>query len=105
MKFKLVNIKDLDKYLEKDDKLEVKFKELESYAKNLEGFSFMSIQDASTLFNYKDNIRAFYFEEYLKGNILKDFLDKVSCYDSQVSFSIGEKRDYIKILVTIINYE
>jgi hypothetical protein len=104
MKFELVNNKDLDKYLEKDDKLEVKFKELESYANNLEGFSFMSIQDASTLFNYKDNIRAFYFEEYLKGNILKDFLDKVSCYDSEVSFSIGKKRDYIKVLVTI-NYE
>lgn len=101
MKFELVNNKDLDKYLEKDNKLEVKFKELESYAKNLEGFSFMSIQDASTLFNYKDNIRAFYFEEYLKGNILKEFLDKVSCFDSQVSFSIWEKRDYIKVLVTI----
>lgn len=101
MKFELVNNKDLDKYLEKDNKLEVKFKELESYSKNLEGFSFMSIQDASTLFNYKDNIRAFYFEEYLKGNILKEFLDKVSCFDSEVSFSIGEKRDYIKVLVTI----
>ena len=101
MKFELVNNKDLDKYLEKDNKLEVKFKELESYSKNLEGFSFMSIQDASTLFNYKDNIRAFYFEEYLKGNILKEFLDKVSCLDSEVSFSIGEKRDYIKVLVTI----
>lgn len=101
MKFELVNNKDLDKYLEKDNKLEVKFKELESYAKNLEGFSFMSIQDVSTLFNYKDNIRAFYFEEYLKGNILKEFLDKVSCFDSEVSFSIGEKRDYIKVLVTI----
>ena len=98
MKFEL---KDLDKYLEKDNKLEVKFKELESYSKNLEEFSFMSIQDASTLFNYKDNIRAFYFEEYLKGNILKEFLDKVSCFDSEVSFSIGEKRDYIKVLVTI----
>lgn len=104
MKFELVNNKDLDKYLEKDNKLEVKFKELESYAKNLDGFSFMSIQDLSTLFNYKDNIRAFYFEEYLKGNILKEFLDKVSCFDSEVSFSIGEKRDFIKILVTI-NYE
>lgn len=101
MKFELVNNKDLDKYLEKDNKLEVKFKELESYAKNLEGFSFMSIQDASTLFNYKDNIRAFYFEEYLKGNILKEFLDKVSFFDSEVSFSIGEKRDYIKVLVTL----
>ena len=104
MKFELVNSKDLDKYLERDNKLEVKFKELESYANNLEGFSFMSIQDASTLFNYKDNIRAFYFEDYSKGNILKDFLDRVSCYDSEVSFSIGEKRDYIKVLVTI-NYE
>lgn len=104
MKFELVNSKDLDKYFEMDNKLEVKFKELESYAKNLEGFSFMSIQDASTLFNYKDNIRAFYFEDYVKGNIIKEFLDKVSCYDSEVSFSIGEKRDYIKILVNI-NYE
>lgn len=104
MKFKLVNSKDLDKYLERDNKLEVKFKELESYAKKLEGYSFMSNQDVSTLFNYKDNIRAFYFEDYVKGNILKEFLDEVSCYDSEVSFSIGEKRDYIKILVTI-NYE
>ena len=43
MKLELVNSKDLDKYLEKDNKLEVKFKELESYAKNLEGFSFMSL--------------------------------------------------------------
>ena len=104
MKFELVNSKDLDKYLEKDNKLEVKFKELESYAKNLDGFSFMSIQNASTLFNYKDNIRAFYFEDYIKGNLLRDFLDKVSCFESEVSFSIGEKRDYIKVLVTI-NYE
>lgn len=101
MKFELVNSKDLDKYLENDNKLEVKFKELESYAKNLEGFSFMSSQDASTLFNYKDNIRAFYFEDYIKGNILKEFLDKVSCFESEVSFSICEKRDYIKVLVTI----
>lgn len=101
MKFELVNSKDLDKYLEKDDELEANFKELESYAKNLEGYSFMSIQDASTLFNYKDNIRAFYFEDYVKGTILKDFLDKVSCFESEVSFSICEKRDYIKVLVTI----
>lgn len=38
MKFELVNIKDLDKYLEKDNTIEVKFKEIESYANNLEGF-------------------------------------------------------------------
>lgn len=49
MKFELVNSKDLDKYLEKDDELEANFKELESYAKNLEGYSFMYIQDASYL--------------------------------------------------------
>ena len=104
MKFEVVTSKELDNYLEKDNKVEYEFKEIESYAKKLEGFSFMSAQDVSTLFYYKDNIRAFYFEEYLKGNILKDFLDKVSCYDSEVSFSIGDKRDYIKVLVTI-NYE
>lgn len=102
MKFELVNSKDLDKYLEKDDKLEVKFKELESYVTKLKGFSHMSIQDVSTLFNFEENIRSFYFDDYVKGNVLRDFLDKVSCYDSEVSFAIGEERDrYIQVLVTI----
>lgn len=102
MKFELVNNKDLDKYLEKDNKLEVKFKELESYARKLKGFSYISIQDASSYFNFNDNVRAFYFDEYVKGDILRYFLDKVSCYESEISFSIGEERDrYIQVLVTI----
>lgn len=102
MKFELVNNKDLDKYLEKDNKLEVKFKELESYARKLKGFSYMSIQDASSYFNFNDNVRAFYFDEYVKGDILRYFLDKVSCYESEISFAIGEERDrYIQVLVTI----
>lgn len=102
MKFELVNIKDLDKYLEKDNTIEVKFKEIESYANNLEGFSYMSIQDASTLFSYNDNTRAFYFDNYVKGNVIRDFLDKVSCFESEFSYAIGEERDiYIQVLVTI----
>ena len=103
MTLKIINSKDLDNYLEKENKLEVKFKEIESYARQLDGFSYMSIQDASTLFNYKDNIRAFYFEDYVNGSILRDFLDKVSCFESEVSYSIREEDVYcfIKILVTI----
>jgi hypothetical protein len=102
MKFEVINSKDLESYFEKEDKIECKFKEIESYARQLKGFSYMSIQDASTYFNFNDNIRAFYFDEYVKGDILRDFLDKVSCYESEISFAIGEERDrYIQVLVTI----
>nr|DAF03249.1 MAG TPA: hypothetical protein [Caudoviricetes sp.] len=103
MTLKIINSKDLDNYLEKENKVEAKFKELESYARQLEGFSYMSIQDASTLFNYKDNIRAFYFDDFVKGSVLRDFLDNVSCFESEVSYSIREEDGdcFIKILVTI----
>lgn len=102
MKFKVVNSKDLESYFEKENKIEDKFKEIESYARQLKGFSYMSIQDASTHFNFNDNIRAFYFYEYVNGDVLRDFLDKVSFYESEISFDIGEERDrYIQVLVTI----
>ena len=103
MTLKVINSKDLDNYLEKENKLEVRFKEIESYARQLDGFSFMSIQDVSTLFNYKNNIRSFYFDDYVKGSVIRDFLDNVSCFESEVSYSIREEDGYcfIKILVTI----